>query len=64
MQGAKNEEFSLSSGDFPTLGSEKDKSPKNSELLGMFLCLVFLVEYPVIILLHLFLVMKQLNIRY
>ncbi|XP_028778299.1 protein MODIFIER OF SNC1 1 isoform X2 [Neltuma alba] len=30
--GAKNEEFSLSSGDFPTLGSEKDKSLKNSEL--------------------------------
>ncbi|KAI4336185.1 hypothetical protein L6164_014741 [Bauhinia variegata] len=29
---AKNEEFSLSSGDFPTLGSEKDKSVKNSEL--------------------------------
>ncbi|XP_054820579.1 protein MODIFIER OF SNC1 1 isoform X2 [Prosopis cineraria] len=29
--GAKSE-FSLSSGDFPTLGSEKDKSLKNSEL--------------------------------
>ncbi|KAK7389093.1 hypothetical protein VNO78_23925 [Psophocarpus tetragonolobus] len=29
---AKNEEFSLSSGDFPTLGSDKDKSVLNSEL--------------------------------
>ncbi|ESW27443.1 hypothetical protein PHAVU_003G202300 [Phaseolus vulgaris] len=28
----KNEEFSLSSGDFPTLGSDKDKSVLNSEL--------------------------------
>ncbi|RDX81822.1 Protein MODIFIER OF SNC1 1, partial [Mucuna pruriens] len=35
MQGVtqpKNEEFSLSSGDFPTLGSDKDKSVLNSEL--------------------------------
>ncbi|KAK7291620.1 hypothetical protein RIF29_06916 [Crotalaria pallida] len=28
----KNDEFSLSSGDFPTLGSDKDKSALNSEL--------------------------------
>nr|KYP70255.1 hypothetical protein KK1_009466 [Cajanus cajan] len=28
----KNEEFSLSSGDFPTLGSDKDKSVLNSDL--------------------------------
>ncbi|KAK7265665.1 hypothetical protein RJT34_33288 [Clitoria ternatea] len=28
----KNDEFSLSSGDFPTLGSDKDKSVLNSEL--------------------------------
>ncbi|KAL2321804.1 hypothetical protein Fmac_026183 [Flemingia macrophylla] len=30
----KNEEFSLSSGDFPTLGSDKDKPVLNSELQG------------------------------
>lgn len=46
MQGvtqARNEEFSLSSGDFPTLGSEKDKSVKNSEFLGRIFCTIFMV---------------------
>ncbi|KAI9073749.1 hypothetical protein K1719_044296 [Acacia pycnantha] len=32
LSGAKNKELSLSSGDFPTLGFEKDKSLKNFEL--------------------------------
>lgn len=31
---SKNEGFSLSSGDFPTLGSEKDNSVKTSEQRG------------------------------
>ncbi|OIW00320.1 hypothetical protein TanjilG_27571 [Lupinus angustifolius] len=30
----KNDEFSLSSGDFPTLGSDKDKSVLNSDMQG------------------------------
>ncbi|KAE8681531.1 oleosin 18 kDa-like [Hibiscus syriacus] len=32
MLSSKNDEFSLTSGDFPTLGSEKDTSGKNTEL--------------------------------
>lgn len=47
MQGVpqpKNEEFSLSSGDFPTLGSDKDKSVLNSELEGIIiLCITIMV---------------------
>lgn len=38
MQGVtqpKNDGFSLSSGDFPSLGSDKDKSVPNSELQGI-----------------------------
>ncbi|MCI17386.1 putative modifier OF SNC1 1, partial [Trifolium medium] len=30
----KNDDFSLSTGDFPTLGSEKDKSVHDVELQG------------------------------
>ena len=40
MQGVsqpKNDGFSLSSGDFPTLGSDKDKSALNSELQGIII---------------------------
>ncbi|KAK9278131.1 hypothetical protein L1049_027690 [Liquidambar formosana] len=36
---SKNEGFSLSSGDFPTLGSEKDNSTKSTELQGLHACL-------------------------
>ena len=38
MQGvasSKRDGFSLTSGDFPTLGSEKDNSGKNNELQGL-----------------------------
>jgi hypothetical protein len=33
----KNEGFSLTSGDFPTLGSEKENSGKNVESQGIML---------------------------
>lgn len=38
MQGvthSKKDGFSLSSGDFPTLGSEKDSATKNAESQGL-----------------------------
>lgn len=34
---SKNEGFSLTSGDFPTLGSEKDNSGKNADSEGIML---------------------------
>lgn len=37
MTSSKNDGFSLTSGDFPTLGSEKDTSGKNAELQGFLL---------------------------
>lgn len=54
MQGVtqpKNEEFSLSSGDFPTLGSDKDKSVLNSELQGIIIQSYSPITIPVIALL-------------
>ena len=50
MQGveqAKNNEFSLSSGDFPTLGSEKDKSVKNSELQGSIVSINSIIKLSI-----------------
>ena len=38
---SKNDTFSLTSGDFPTLGSEKDTSGKNAELQGFMFFLFF-----------------------
>jgi len=49
MQGvatAGNDGFSLSSGDFPTLGSEKDESGKNTEALGSSCLLGTNLLYP------------------
>lgn len=46
MQGVtqpKSDEFSLSSGDFPTLGSDKDKSVLNSEFQGIIFCIYIMV---------------------
>lgn len=44
MQGvtsSKNDGFSLASGDFPTLGSEKDNSGKNMESQGCLLINIY-----------------------
>ena len=50
MQGgtsSKNEGFSLTSGDFPTLGSEKEDSGKNTESQG-----ILILPCPLILLNH------------
>lgn len=39
---SKNDGFTLASGDFPTLGSEKDNSGKNMESQGCLLIYPFL----------------------
>jgi hypothetical protein len=44
---SKNEGFSLTSGDFPTLGSEKENSGKNTESQG-----ILLLPCPLILLNH------------
>lgn len=45
---SKNDGFSLSSGDFPTLGSDKDNSGKDSDSLGNFMSSL-LSGYPIVL---------------
>lgn len=45
---SKNDGFSLSSGDFPTLGSDKDNSGKNSDSQGNFM-LSLLSDHPTVL---------------
>lgn len=56
VSSTKNDGFSLSSGDFPTLGSERDNSGKNSESQGNFACLLYvdskLSDVPIMMLMY------------